>query len=108
MGGHLGADGKINYLAEAGDEAREGQLLCEALVSNLGALWDESRSLLYMMERWQETCREADEDASGTISVAEAVILWTKVLRTFTQFVRQKLEMLGVASPSWTKHVQRL
>ena len=44
----------------------------------------------------------------GTISVAEAVILWTKVLRTFTQFVRQKLEMLGVASPSWTKHVQRL
>ena len=82
--------------------------LHKALVSNLGALWDESRSLLYMMERWQETCREADEDASGTISVAEAVILWTKVLRTFTQFVRQKLEMLGVASPSWTKHVQRL
>ena len=98
MGGTLGRDGKINYRADAGDEAREGQLLCEALVSNLGALADESRSLQYMIEQWRDTCAQADEDQSGTIDEDEAAEIWQRVLGACTKFVAKKLEALGVAS----------
>ena len=98
MGGTLGKDGKISYLAEHGDEAKEAQLLCEELVTNLGALWDESRSVVYMTEQWRETCKQADEDKSGTISEEEAVEIWGKLLGVFTKFVAEKLQKLGVAS----------
>ena len=96
--GSLGKDGKINYRADAGAEAREGQALCEALVANCGALWDESPSVAYMMSHWQQTCREADADNSGTISEEEAAAIWAKMLQTFMQFVAGKLEALGVAN----------
>ena len=96
MGGSLGPKDTINFLASAGEEARAGQLLCEALVSNLGALWDESRSVLYMMRAWRETCEAADADKSGTISEEEAVQMWESVLASFTQFVQGKMEALGV------------
>ena len=105
MGGTLGVDGKINYLASAGSEAREGQLLCEALVSNLGALWDESRSVLFMMRSWQQTCTEADADKSGTISEEEAATIWASVLTSFTQFVQEKLQALGVRPMQHNKKV---
>jgi hypothetical protein len=96
--GGFGADGKINYRADAGSEAREGELLCEALIANLGALWDESRSLRFMTEQWQEVCREADADSSGTIDAAEAALIWQKALGIYTKMVAEKLEQLGVAS----------
>ena len=35
MGGTLGADGAISYTAAAGDESREAQLLCDALIGTL-------------------------------------------------------------------------
>lgn len=98
MGGDLGADGAIDYRVEAGEEAREGQLLCEALIQNVGALWDESRSLRWMSEHWQEVCAKADEDTSGTISEEEAVEIWDEVLGGFTKMVLEKLTLLGSAS----------
>jgi hypothetical protein len=55
-GKNLGSNGQIDYKDSAGEEAREGQLLCEALVSNLGSLWDESRSVNYMVDKWRLTC----------------------------------------------------
>ena len=42
MGGTLGKDNAIDYTAEAGAEAKEGQLLLEALVENIGVLSEES------------------------------------------------------------------
>lgn len=94
-----GADGEvaIHYRRDAGERAGEGQALCEALVSNLGALWDASPSVNYMMEHWQETCEEADTDNSGTISAQEAAEIWEKALQTFMRFVGGKLLKLGVA-----------
>ena len=98
MGGTLGRDGKINYRADAGDEARE-QLLCEALVSNLGALADESRLVAkHMIEQWRDAGAKADEDQSGTIDEDEAAEIWQRVLGACTKFVAKKLEALGVAS----------
>lgn len=94
----LGRDGKINYRRESGAEAKEGQQLCEALVRNLGALWDESPSVNYMMEHWQETCEAADTDRSGTISAEEAADIWQRVLQAFMKFIAEKLSKLGVAS----------
>ena len=93
----LGKDGKINYRKESGMEAREGQLLCEALISNLGALWDESRALRHMMDHWRDVCAEVDEDQTGDISHEQAVMIWSEMLRVFMQFVAGKLERLGAA-----------
>lgn len=94
----LGADGQINYRQDAGEEAREGRKLCEALVSNLGALWDESPSVTCMMEQWAKTCADADADSSGTISAEEAAEIWTNVLQVFMKFIASKLSKLGVAT----------
>ena len=77
------------------DPARNTQ---QAVVANLGALWDESRSLRYMAEQWQEVCREADTDNSGTLEEAEVVLIWEKALGLYTKMVAEKLEKLGVAS----------
>ena len=63
----------------------------------MGALWDASPSVNYMMAHWQETCEEADTDGSGTISTEEAAEIWEKALQKFTRFVGAKLQQLGVA-----------
>ena len=99
----LGKDHKINYRADAGKEAKEGQKLCEALVQQLGALWDESYSLHYMMEQWQTVCKEADKDNSGTISEDEAVAIWEKLLDTFRRYIGDQLERLGAATRASTR-----
>ena len=95
-GGKLGPNGEIDYTESAGDEAKEGKLLVEALLSNLGALWDEAPSLRYMMSHWREVCKELDVDGSGTISEEEAVQIWDKVLSAFRMMVLRKLQLLGV------------
>ena len=97
--------GKIDYMESAGEEAKEGRLLVEALLSNVGALWDESRSVLFMMRSWQQTCTEADADKSGTISEEEAATIWASVLTSFTQFVQEKLQALGVRPMQHNKKV---
>jgi len=104
MGGTLGVDGKIDYTDAAGDEKREGQILVRTLLQNVGALWDESRSLKHMMHHWQDACKEADADKSNTISEDEAVDIWERVLSEFRKTILGKLQKLGVAS----KHTSRL
>mmetsp|Transcript_37326 Transcript_37326/g.74580 ORF Transcript_37326/g.74580 Transcript_37326/m.74580 type:complete len:127 (+) Transcript_37326:575-955(+) len=98
MGGSLGNGGQIDYTDAAGDEKREGQLLVTTLLQNVGALWDESRSLRMMMSHWQAVCKEADTDHSGTISEDEAETIWGKVLSEFRQMILGKLQRLGVAA----------
>jgi len=99
----LGPKGKIDYMESAGEEAKEGRLLVEALLSNVGALWDESRSLRYMMDHWRDVCNEVDTDKSGTISEEEAAEIWDKVLTAFRQTVLKKLQQLGVVEKAIAK-----
>lgn len=103
MGGSLGANGHIDYRETAGDEAKEGQLLVEALMTNVGALWDESRSLRYMKQHWRQICKEVDTDESGTISEDEVAEIWDRVLVAFRQAMLAKLEQLGVVQKSVAK-----
>ena len=67
MGGTLGADGMISYTVAAGDESREGRLLCDALIANFGSLASESPAAHWMSKHWREVCEEADKDKSGTL-----------------------------------------
>ena len=72
MGGSLGADHAISYTNDAGEEAREGQLLCEALVKNFAALKGSSKATDAIYTNWKVACAQADGDKSGTISVCAA------------------------------------
>ena len=96
MGGTLGADGMISYTVSAGDESKEGRLLCEALLSNFGALTDTSPAAHWMSSHWREVCEEADADKSGTISSAEAIDIWDRVSHSISQTVAKKLDILGM------------
>jgi biotin carboxyl carrier protein len=95
MGGSLGSDGMISYLFSAGDEAKEGQLLCEALIGNFGTLATASPGARWMSSHWREACEEADTDKSGTISNDEAVLLWDRVAQSISETVTKKLDVLG-------------
>ena len=90
MGGRLGKDGKINF---SGAESAAGKMLCETLIARTGE--HSGPSLIYMAEHWEEVCREADKDGSGTISEEEAVTIWDDALMGITSYVATKLEQLG-------------
>ena len=96
MGGTLGKDAAISYTQEAGDEAREGQLLCAALMENIGALKTHSRAAAAVAANWQVACAQADEDGSGTITPKEAVAIWDRILLETMRAVTSKLDKLGV------------
>lgn len=93
MGGSLGADGMVSYTK--GDESREGQLLCDTLIGNFGALAAESPALRWMSTHWRDVCKAADKDHSGTISEDEAMEIWDKVSLTFCATITSKLDILG-------------
>ena len=84
MGGTLGKDNAINYRNDAGDE-KEGQILCEALVSNFGALKAESKAVAEIASNWKVACAQADEDDSGTISYKEVLTIWDRIIVEMTR-----------------------
>lgn len=95
MGGTLGGDGMISYTHSAGIEAKEGQLLLEALLANLGALAKQAPALRWMRSHWQEVCEQHDADKSGTISESEASGLWAQMTMTISSVIASKLDVLG-------------
>ena len=95
MGGTLGADGMISYTVAAGDESREGQLLCEALLANFGPLALESVASAWMASSWRDVCAECDVDKSGTISEAEAALIWERVAELISSTITTKVDLLG-------------
>ena len=86
----LGVSGKINF---SGAKSAEGKMLCETLIARTGE--HSGPSLVYMAEHWEEVCRDADTDGSGTISEEEAVTIWDNALLGITSYVATKLEQLG-------------
>jgi hypothetical protein len=96
MGGSLGENAKIDYTAESGEEAREGQLLCAALLDHFSALKGSSRALSSIEENWRVACAQADEDSSGTISKKEATAIWDRILIEAARTFGSKLDKLGV------------
>eukprot|EP00441_Pelagodinium_beii_P038273 CAMPEP_0197648282 /NCGR_PEP_ID=MMETSP1338-20131121/27660_1 /TAXON_ID=43686 ORGANISM="Pelagodinium beii, Strain RCC1491" /NCGR_SAMPLE_ID=MMETSP1338 /ASSEMBLY_ACC=CAM_ASM_000754 /LENGTH=483 /DNA_ID=CAMNT_0043222257 /DNA_START=64 /DNA_END=1515 /DNA_ORIENTATION=+ len=91
MGGSLGEDGKISY---ANDEANEGMLLIHTMIGNFGSMGGESKVMRFMAAKWEEACKEADVDGSGTISEEEAIGVWEKVKTTMSQLIMSKLDQL--------------
>ena len=94
--GSLGANNAIDYRADAGAEAREGQILCRALVNNFSAMKAVSKAVMYLEEHWKVACAQADEDQTGTISAKEAMSIWERVVIEMTRTCTAKLEKLGV------------
>ena len=95
MGGTLGADGMISYTIAAGDESREGRLLCEALLAKFGTLASFGPAAAWMATSWREVCEEADADKSGTISEEEAAQIWENVSDMISSKIAAKVDLLG-------------
>jgi len=97
MGGTLGPNSKIDYREDAGEQAKEGQMLLKALIENFAAVQGESRMVNWIASNWQAACAQADEDQNGTISIHEAVDIWDRVLIEMTRTFGTKLDKLGVS-----------
>ena len=99
LGEVFGVEGRIDYAAAAtGEGPRGAELVLHALVGQMGLLAGEPRSMQLLTARWLLGCREADRDGSGSISEADALTTWERLLADVVKSVQAKVALLDMAS----------
>jgi hypothetical protein len=94
MGGKLSVDGQISFTNAGGRDPDEGRLLCDELLGNFAVLAVDAGAT-WMAAHWEETCLRFDVDRSGTISEAEAVMMWDDVAQKISEAIAAKKDLLG-------------